>query len=406
VLPPDLAGRAVGVAVDLASRLADASRMQVAIARQGGAWQAHSLLHGHAGIALAFAELDESLPHAGWGVRAGQQLALAATGLDARTLVNPGLGNGLAGLGLAAHLLARRDPRLNRVLGSIDAELQVLLSAQADALDAADEGMPVEQFDVVSGLSGTSVYLLARGAAFPDPTALPRAIASLIRVISDARWCTPPWAMHAALRDRFPEGGFNCGLLHGIAGPLAVLAWACLTGVDAPGMHDAVGRVAEWLVEHQAADVWGVNWPYVVVPNAPVAGPARAGWCYGAPGVAAALWLAGRALHRDDLTSLAVAAIRDVCGRSVAALGLEGPGLCHGTAGLLQAFNLFGARTPRIRQRAAKLAEELLAGYEPESLLGYGTGPGLLEGTAGIVLALVAAARREEASWERPFLVP
>jgi Lanthionine synthetase C-like protein len=137
------------------------------------------------------------------------------------------------------------------------------------------------------------------------------------------------------MADRYPYGNLNCGLAHGIPGPLAMMSLALRHGVTVPGLSDAVDCAATWLAGHRADDRWGVNWPVAVPITAEgtveavkpgcADEPSRSAWCYGAPGVARALWLAGLALDRPDWRHLAVEAMQAVCRRPVAAHFIDSP---------------------------------------------------------------------------------
>jgi hypothetical protein len=222
----------------------------------------------------------------------------------------------------------------------------------------------------------------------------------------------------------YPHGNLNCGLAHGIPGPLALLALALSRGIAVPGVEETVDRCVEWLIAHRADDQWGVNWPYAVAltpeglpaRGAPSDGPSRAAWCYGAPGVARALWLAGVARDQSDWRNLAIEAMKSVYRRPAAARFIDSPTFCHGVAGLLQVTLRFANDTglPVFTEAAADLTETILAAHEPGSLLGYrnwepgGTRvdqPGLLDGAPGVLLTLLAASTEVEPSWDRAFLL-
>ena len=222
----------------------------------------------------------------------------------------------------------------------------------------------------------------------------------------------------------YPHGNLNCGLAHGIPGPLALMALALSHEIAVPGIEEAIDRLADWLLEHRADDGWGVNWPYAVpltaggVPdhNAPACSPSRAAWCYGAPGVARALWLAGMGRNRPKWQALAIEAMEAVYRRPIAARCIDSPTFCHGVAGLLHVTLRFAndTRLPAFTEAAADLAEWLLSAYEPDSLLGYrnwepgGTRvdqAGLLDGAPGVLLALLAASTDVEPLWDRAFLL-
>jgi hypothetical protein len=202
------------------------------------------------------------------------------------------------------------------------------------------------------------------------------------------------------------------------------MALALADGIGVPGIEEAVDRLAGWIVGHRADDGWGVNWPYAIsltqegLPDrgAPTDGPSRAAWCYGAPGVARALWLAGVARNRPEWGNLAIEAMEAVYQRPIAARQIDSPTFCHGVAGLLQITLRFANNTglPVFTNAAGDLTEQLLSAYEPDSLLGYrnwepgGTRvdqPGLLDGAPGVLLALLAAATDVEPSWDRAFLL-
>jgi hypothetical protein len=232
-------------------------------------------------------------------------------------------------------------------------------------------------------------------------------------------WLTPHEKMlpGSPMAEHFPEGVLNCGLSHGIPGPMVALSLALLDGVSVPGQVDAIERTARWLVDNRADDEWGPNWSSGVSPLGKPVTAAQSGWCYGSPGVARALWVAGSAIDDRKLQLLALEAMAAVYRRpwSARMIGAS-PGLCHGVAGLLQITLRFGYDTgdPRFDAEAAALIDRLLGMYQPERPLGYFAveaggelvdRPGLLDGSAGAALALLAAATDVDPDWDRLLLL-
>ncbi len=437
-LPPSLAARAVGVARDVAARLRDHNRVELAVAtapRQTAFprtvhWQPVALAQGDTGIALSCAYLDACFPDERWDRLGHEYLTAAAEGAEGSAHSSAGLFGGLAGLAFAGWCLSRGGTRYQRLLTTLDSALLRPISAQADSLtQLTTEGVSFGEFDVISGLAGVGAYLLHRREDPCAAAALETALRSLVALASDTggrpRWWTPAHLLGdeetAALH---PHGNVNCGLAHGIPGPLALMAAALSCGIAVPGLEEAVDRLANWLVGRQIDDGWGVNWPYAV-PLTPdgsldLAAAARqlsrAAWCYGAPGVARALWLAGVARNRPEWRDLAIQAMEAVHRRPIAARYIDSPTFCHGVAGLLQVTLRFAndTRLPVFAEAAASLTEGLLSAYEPDSLLGYrnwepgGTRvdhAGLLDGAPGVLLALLAASTDVEPSWDRAFLL-
>jgi hypothetical protein len=393
-------------------------------------WQPTTLAQGDAGLALSCAYLDTCFPNEGWDRVGHHYLTVAAEEAQLSSALPLGLFGGLAGLALAGWSLSRDCTRYRRLLATLDTALLPRVGVQADILaNRAADGVSFGEFDLISGLTGVGAYLLCRWDNPAALTTLKTVLHSLIALTSEAdgrpRWWTP--AHLAGDEDaaaRHPYGSLNCGLAHGIPGPLALMALARTYGISVPGLEDAIDLAAEWLFTHRADDAWGVNWPYAVSFTAEgsldTAGaaraPGRAAWCYGAPGVARTLWLAGVARDRLEWRDLAIAAMAAVYRRPVAVRHIDSPTFCHGVAGLLQVTLRFANDTklPVFTEAADDLTECLLAGHEPDSLLGYrnwepgGTRvdqPGLLDGAPGVLLVLLAASTNVEPSWDRAFLL-
>jgi hypothetical protein len=244
------------------------------------------------------------------------------------------------------------------------------------------------------------------------------------------RWHTPAALASGPLRSEFPRGLHNCGLAHGVPGPLALLSLAVLAGVRVPGAVEAIHSSARWLAEHRIGTEHEPDWPDGVALDAgeppaaaPVGTPGRAAWCYGAPGVARSLWLAGCAVAEPQWQDLAARTIRAVAARPGSAWGLVTPAFCHGAAGLLRVLQRFAAdlADPEIASAADRLAAGLAAEFDPDALLGVRVAdadgtlvdqPGLLDGAAGVALALLGQPGERSAppmaaapAWDRMFLL-
>ena len=142
----------------------------------------------------------------------------------------------------------------------------------------------------------------------------------------------------------------------------------------------------------------------------------RAAWCYGAPGVARALWLSGQALEDNALCDLAVDAMAAVYRRPMADRQIDSPTFCHGVAGLLQVTLRFAQDTgqPLFRDAADVLCRQVLSEFSPDHALGFcSIEPegnrvdhcGLLDGAAGVAMVLLAASTEQAPDWDRVFLL-
>jgi lantibiotic modifying enzyme len=202
--------------------------------------------------------------------------------------------------------------------------------------------------------------------------------------------------------------------------------------VTADGLNEVLEHTVNWICENQLNDEWGINWPSALqveemvtlggktlrVANSASAvyGPSRCAWCYGAPGIARAVWLAGEALGREDYRDLAISAMEAVFRRPIARRSIPSPTFCHGVSGLLQIALRFANDTDRpvFVEESRRLTEQLLERYSPDSLVGFRNlevegsevdQPGLLDGASGVALVLLAAATEVDPTWDRLFLL-
>ena len=434
------ASRARTVAHDVAQRLRDGADVEAAAARAAGQsahpdtrhWQPYGVAQGFAGLALLAGAMDECFPGESWDAVAHAHLERAARGA-AESHVPAGIFSGLSGLAFATERLSRNGTRYRRLAESLDAELLPQVHELAAAVPAG-EPTSVAYFDVISGLSGVGASLLLRTRAPRCGAALRAVLERLVQLCAHderglPRWWTPGEHLHPLSRADCPHGNLNCGLAHGIPGPLALMSLALLHGVRVRGLEEAVARTAAWLGAHRADDAWGVNWPYAVPLDesareraGATAGdclealPSRTAWCYGAPGVARSLQLAASALGACPYHTLALDAMRAALAKPHAQREIPSPTFCHGLAGLLQITLRFAqdGSAPDLAAKADDLCGQLLDLYDAGSPFGFRSvesegcavdDPGLLDGSAGVALVLLAASTDVEPAWDRAFLL-
>lgn len=345
---------------------------------------------GGPGIAALYAELSHAVD-AGAAHRrtAHGYLAVAAGAVSD----GAGLYHGPVALGFAMSLAARRPGDYAGALERLDASVvegvDAVLDREAKRVADGRAGTDFAAYDAVTGLTGVGRYLLRRGI---EPT-LRLVLAYLVTLTEPLDDRPGWWVAHAA--DRFDDradGHANLGLAHGIAGPLALLALCRRSGLRVAGQDDAMAAIVDWLLEWRRWDAFGPYWPSTLsardLADPPAAlEPARAAWCYGTPGIARALQLAGLALGRDDWSSAAIGAVRAMLARPAETYHAADAGLCHGWGGLLHVTRLIGADAggPAWATEAAdRFAARAVATADPAG------GPGFLDGAAGTALALRA----------------
>jgi lantibiotic biosynthesis protein len=404
------ADRARAVALEIVKRLRDPQRN-----KPGDI----SLACGEAGFAVLYGYLDRCFPNCGWDRVAHE--AVLRIGDQISPYQPLGLFGGLAGWAYATWYLSCGDKRYRRARSAIEDALLPKVIALADSVGKRS-GLPVEEYDLVSGLSGATAYLLCRAGDERVQPVLESAVAGLANLIlrneDPPAWYTPADVISGRhMIGKYPDGNLNCGVAHGMPGLLCVLALAYRQEVPAPGLRTAIERAAHWLEAHRISDRWGGSWPAAVaVGNSGLMTPAPVGWCYGNPGIARALWLAGIALNNSALRETAVEALRAVFRRSVARRGISSPTFCHGVAGLLHITKRFATDTslPEFTEAAAMTIDELLMTFSEETVFGYRAydaearlvdSAGLLDGAAGIALVLLAATSNVEPGWDRVFLL-
>ena len=175
-----------------------------------------------------------------------------------------------------------------------------------------------------------------------------------------------------------------------------------------------------WLLAQAVTSEAGPTFPIWVAPGFEPE-PARCAWCYGDPGIAAALLVAARGTGEPGWEREAVALACRAAERPVAETGVVNAGFCHGTAGLAHLYNRMYQATGETKLAQAgrywlertlefcRLAQanggSWVEGTEDPEGEGPWIGIDLHAGAAGIALVLLAATTPVEPMWDRMFLV-
>ncbi|WP_251733528.1 lanthionine synthetase C family protein [Frankia sp. R82] len=387
---------ALAIADSVADALADPrTTWAAAPPSEGRAWP-QSLAGGAAGIALLHIERaytgrgDWQTAHAWLSAAASDELTAAS---------NAGLFFGAPALAFVTHLAAGTTDRYHRAIDHLDqAVLAMTRSRLAAAHTRIEQGQrpTMKEFDLIRGLTGLGVYHLRR---HPDHPITHELLSYLVRLTEPlpARGELPPWwtdvSPNGEPNPQYPHGHGNFGLAHGIGAVMALLSLALLRDLPTPGIDEAVARICAWTDQWCQHDA-GPWWPGLITVDqnrdhriAQALRP-RPSWCYGIAGTARAQQLAGLALGDTARQEIAESALLATLRDQTQLDQLAEIGLCHGTAGLLQATWRMAAdsRNPRIAAEIPNVAARLIAQMGQPSL-----NPELLDGAAGAALALHTA---------------
>jgi hypothetical protein len=397
--------------LEAVSAIADAVRAAPLTLRPGA--DSVSLAGGTLGLAVSHAYLERAGLAADVGT--AERLLDSAMTEAAASPLDPSLYGGLTGLGWATEHLRDRltETDADGVCGEIDESLGELLLRSPWRGD----------YDLIRGLVGFGVYALER---LPRPAAAANLEHVIDRLAESAEeqpdgltWWTDPARLPPEARERAPRGYYDLGLAHGVPGVIALLGRACAAGVAVGKARPLLGGAARWLLARQPADGSGFGSHVEPGTMAPTA-PARLAWCYGDLGIAAALLGAARCVAEPAWERAARAAARRAAARPPEQSGVRDAGLCHGSAGAGHLFNrLYQAtgdealaaaarfwfrRTLELRQPGRGVAGFVAHRPPRPGQDGGADDPGLLEGAAGVALALLAATTSVEPTWDRMML--
>lgn len=279
-------------------------------------------------------------------------------------------------------------------------------------------------YDLVGGLVGHGVYALDR----KDRAAQTSLLTSVIQRLSEiavvtaegTTWHTPPHLLVQWQRDLYPNGYYNLGLAHGVPGVIALLSQACAADIAVELARPLLYSSIPWLLSQERDNPCHEScFPTVVLEGHDDQKSARVSWCYGDLGIALTLLAAARIAGETSWERRAIDIAMQAARRSENHSGVLDAGLCHGAAGNGHLFNRLYHATgeARFKETAVSWYSRALEYRRPgEGLAGYRAWiganggqwreyPGLLEGIAGIGLALLAATTPVEPDWDRMLMV-
>ena len=370
-----------------------------------------SLSGGSAGLAIFFHELSLRWPDRDFGQLRDQYWDATIDGLANAPSITPGLYGGFTGVGWASLFLADRE-RSEEDLDDTHEELDQAL------LESLDTIRDPTNYDLINGPTGWALYALER---WPHQQAV-RALELIVdffdqraeRVEEGLRWHTAPELLPEWQREKSPKGYYNLGLSHGVPGVWVLLAHTMIRGIRRERSEALLEGAVRWGLAQQWRE--GIQRFPSIITDERVPPAGRLAWCYGDLGVAAALLVVGQVTGRSDWTQEAVA-LANLASRITRDVSAHvDAGLCHGAAGVGHIFGRFYQATGDTRFRTAgaywlQVALDMKkdgtgpGGYGAWRQIpppaGWDPRPGLLEGAAGIGLALLAASGDREPEWDR-----
>lgn len=322
----------------------------------------------------------------------------------------PSLYFGFSGISwVAAHLTGRLFEESQDNLRDVDDAL----------LGALELSSFTGKFDLFDGLVGIGVYALER---VPRPSAVRLVEAVVSRIAAQAEHTEDGAAFFSArehllpaYRELFPNGTYNLGVAHGIAGVISLLGSVCRAGVAAEQARPLLVDSVSWLLAREHRDDGKFRFRNTYTPYNLNTDISRLAWCHGDLGVAMALLVAARGIGEESWEAHARRLALGVAARRFEDTPAPDAGICHGAAGIGHVFNRLYQATGEepLGDAARAWLSQAVAMREPGLGIGgyrmFQSGkkydhPGARIGAGGVGLALLAAISPVPPEWDRLLL--
>jgi lantibiotic modifying enzyme len=401
ILPPSLRKRAVKAVEEIARNLEELSRSSSAGSL------GPSLRDGFAGLSLFFAYLEQGGTAGSNGQIAAELLDRAMTEM-ASVSADPGLFNGFLGVAWTVEHL--QDQLIDK---DIEDPGEEVASFICEYLSRSPD---LRDFSLLKGLSGLGVYAIERSGRRFGRECLQQVVSRLTETAEHhsggMAWRTPQEQLLKKVQPRYSLGHFNLGMALGIPGVVAVLSQAYGLGF---GSRDLLESAAAWLLARRLPEGGHSIFPYTFSETDAPSGDQLA-WCYGDLGVSVGLLAVARAVENSLWEREAIDIAKLSAARPIPKVRALDACLCHGASGIAHLFNrLFHAtgalelkmaaihwfeRTLDLGMSGDSLGHYLFLGSDEAGGTGWREDPGFLTGSAGVGLALLAAATPVEPKWD------
>ena len=396
------------------------------------------LIDEYTGVLLLLAELDRLFPDEKWDLAIHDYILKIKEILESKRFIHTSLFGGLTGVAFALQKASREGTRYQKMITVLNNHL--LESVKKHYLDPLEENLNTRQFssfslyDVIQGIAGIGIYGLINFHLPSFAELVKHILILLVKLVKpvriEERWI-PGWYLPQSLhvykeeQQKYPQGNFNLGHAHGIPGVLAFLSIALIHRVEVPGQREAIGTIVDWLKKHRQENQGNFFWRTVIPFEEEMEqiktkeNLTKDAWCYGTPGVARSLFLAGKALENEELKSYAFDSFCSVFNRNRHEWDLLGPTFCHGYSGLLMITRIMAQETQSsfLNKQVELLKEIVLEYYHQDHSFGFTSLEpcqkggfieisrlSLLEGASGILLTLLSL-EGLTSWWHAPFLI-
>jgi lantibiotic modifying enzyme len=280
-------------------------------------------------------------------------------------------------------------------------------------------------YDLAIGLVGAGLYLLERlpaALAHESLCTILRHLEELaMRTEQGVSWFYPPEALNDDYRALFPKGYYNLGLAHGIPGVISFLSRLVSRRIEPERAYKLLEDSLRWLVTQRRPPGEVAQFPEMLAEEGTRISY-RLAWCYSDLGIAFAILDAGRNAGVREWLELGRDVALTAALRHEASAASMDSCVCHGRAGQAHLLNRLyqRLREPQLAEASAATFSKLLASRSPGAgICGFPTwtaagnksanlwpyNAGLLNGVAGVGLALLSATSTVEPLWDRMLLI-
>lgn len=382
------------------------------------------LSNGLPSLCVLFGELSEHYPDEDWDLIGHEYIKKIGEELSERGSNSLSLFYGLAGIGLGALCLSKEGERYQGFIQGINALINNQLGDLVDHLRQKKQ-LNMEDYDAISGISGIFNYCILSPDIFEEN--IKKILEYIIHISQEKKvggLTVPGWYLPVSSfvteRDKelWPEGYVNLGVSHGISALLMVLCNAKRVGITIDGQDETIKRIADFLLQYKIVEnehiYWGTHVSLTELLKGEVTNTnTRDAWCYGTPGTAYALLLAGKVTDNKVYVDQAIRGMTFAVNRL---LDIYSPTFCHGLSGVAYISYRFFEETNMsfFNDKALDLVEEIESQYDENHPVGFKNieskgdegsydHVGLIDGTAGILLTLLAIKSGKKTPWDTAF---